>query len=95
MVISLTSLSRGRVRSGDWQITYTVNSAAGIQVGDFAKLFDVGPLPILMGDNAAATILRNYPLKSELYNPARVNASSATVAKAARRFRSLELVLTS
>lgn len=67
--------------AGDWQITYTVNSAADIQVGDFAKLYDVGPLPILMGDNAAATILRNYPLKGELYNPARVNAGSATVAQ--------------
>ncbi|UZD96277.1 hypothetical protein LOY64_04515 [Pseudomonas corrugata] len=67
--------------AGDWQITYTVADATGIQVGDYAKLFDVGPLPILMGDNAAATILRNYPLKGELYNPARVNAGSATVAQ--------------
>ncbi|WP_159285821.1 phage tail fiber protein [Pseudomonas mediterranea] len=67
--------------AGDWSITYNLVSAAGVEVGDFAKLFDVGPLPILMGDNAASTILRNYPLMGELYNPARVNAGSATISQ--------------
>lgn len=54
---------------GDWSITYTLANASGAQVGDFAKLFDVGPLPILNGDNAASYILRSYPLMGELYTP--------------------------
>lgn len=63
---------------GDWQVTYALNSSAGIQVGDFAKLFDVGPLPILMGDNAASYILRDYPLMGEIYQPLAQNVGAIT-----------------
>lgn len=64
--------------AGDWQVTYTLQNASGAQVGDFAKLFDVGPLPILMGDNAASYILRDYPLMGELYRPLPQNVGAIT-----------------
>jgi len=64
--------------AGDWAITYNVASVSGAVVGDYAKLFDVGPLPILNGDNAASYILRSYPLKGELYTPLAQSVGSLT-----------------
>lgn len=66
--------------TGDWAITYQLVSAAGIAVGDFAKLFDAGPLPLLNGDNAASYILRQYPLKGELYTPLAQSVGTLTYA---------------
>jgi hypothetical protein len=66
--------------AGDWTITYNVASTSGAVVGDYAKLFDVGPLPILNGDNAASYILRSYPLKGELYTPLLQSVGSLTYA---------------
>lgn len=66
--------------AGDWAITYNVASVSGAVVGDYAKLFDVGPLPILNGDNAASYILRSYPLKGELYTPLAQSVGSLTYA---------------
>jgi len=65
---------------GDWSITYNLVNASGAQVGDYAKLFDVGPLPILNGDNAASYILRSYPVKGELYTPLAQSVGSLTYA---------------
>ncbi|MCP2076428.1 UNVERIFIED_ORG: hypothetical protein J2Y77_005864, partial [Pseudomonas lini] len=65
---------------GDWLITYTLTSASGAAVGDYAKLFDVGPLPILNGDNAASYILRSYPVMGELYTPLAQSVGSLTYA---------------
>jgi hypothetical protein len=65
--------------AGDWSITYTLNSASGAAVGDYAKLFDVGPLPVLSGDNVAPYILRSTPLLGELCVPT-LNIGSITFA---------------
>jgi len=77
--------------AGNWSVTYSLTSAASFQVGDFAKLFDVGPLPILNGDNADPLILREYPVLGELSNPPSYNlgAISTTAGGNVATFASL------
>lgn len=77
--------------AGNWSVTYSLTSAASFQVGDFAKLFDVGPLPILNGDNADPLILREYPLLGELSCPPGYNlgAISTTAGGNVATFASL------
>ena len=65
--------------AGGWSVTYNLLAAAGAQVGDFAKIFDVGPLPILNGDNASSTILREYPQLGELSCPPSYNLGAVTI----------------
>lgn len=65
--------------ANDWSITYNVPDTVGAAVGDYAKLFDAGPLPVLNGDNAASYVLREYPQKGELSAPPSFNVGPVSI----------------
>lgn len=76
---TLSSVASVSGSAGAWTVVLNVASGTGIAVGDVLKLFDVGPLPMLGGDNSAASTLRAYPLPNELYHPP-VNVGTITAA---------------
>lgn len=80
--LTMTSVASISGTAGAWVVTYNVSSSTGVGVGDVLKNFQIGPIPIVNGDNAASYVLRNRPLANELYNPV-VNLGRITAAAGA------------
>lgn len=79
IALTMTSVASVTGSAGAYTVVYNVSSSTGVAVGDILKNFEIGPIPILNGDNAASYVLRNRPLANELYNPL-VNLGRITIA---------------
>jgi hypothetical protein len=64
---TLSSVGSVTGSAGNWSVTVAVADATGIVTGDILDLYNIGPLPILSGDNSV--VVRTYPLVGELCNP--------------------------
>lgn len=66
---TLTDIASVTGAAHNWTVTINVASSAGIEVSDYVNLYDIGPLPLLMGDKSDASILRARPIAGELFMP--------------------------
>ena len=84
---TLTSVASVSGSTHAYTVTYNVASSTGMSVGDYVQMYNIGPLPILSGDNGYAATLRGTPIPGEIFAPvspagaltATKGASTATV----------------
>lgn len=77
--LNITAVQSVTPVSGGFDVTYAASNASVVAIGDALKTFEMGPLPIVNGDNAADYVLRKRPLPNELHTPI-VNTGRASFA---------------
>lgn len=67
IVTTLSSVVSVAGAAHDWDVVLNLADATGIEPGQVLKLWNVGPIPTLSGDNSI--LLRDRPLPGEIYYP--------------------------